>query len=93
MLIRATMQNRDMASSLGVRTRNVDSFTFALGSGIAGVAGYGWTIVGGVTPDMGTKLFIVDSFLVVVAGGVGELAGVLCSGLGIGVITKLIEPL
>ena len=93
MLIRATMQNRDMASSLGVRTRNVDRFTFALGSGIAGVAGYGWTIVGGVTPDMGTKLFIVDSFLVVVAGGVGELAGVLCSGLGIGVITKLIEPL
>ena len=93
MLIRATMQNRDMASSLGVRTRNVDRFTFALGSGIAGVAGYGWTIVGGVTPDMGTKLFIVDSFLVVVAGGVGELAGVLCSGLGIGLITKLIEPL
>ena len=93
MLIRATMQNRDMASSLGVRTRNVDRFTFALGSGIAGVAGYGWTIVGGVTPDMGTKLFIVDSFLVVVAGGVGELAGVICSGLGIGVITKLIEPL
>ena len=93
MLIRATMQNRDMARSLGVRTRNVDRFTFALGSGIAGVAGYGWTIVGGVTPDMGTKLFIVDSFLVVVAGGVGELAGVLCSGLGIGVVTKLIEPL
>ncbi len=93
MLIRATMQNRDMARSLGVKTRKVDRFTFALGSGIAGVAGYGWTIVGGVTPDMGTKLFIVDSFLVVVAGGVGELAGVLCSGLGIGVVTKLIEPL
>jgi len=93
MLIRATMQNRDMASSLGVRTRNVDRFTFALGSGIAGVAGYGWTIVGGVTPDMGTKLFIVDSFLVVVAGGVGELAGVICSGLGIGLLTKLIEPI
>ena len=88
-LIRATMQNRDMAQSLGVRTRNVDRFTFA----IAGVAGYGWTIVGGVTPDMGTKLFIVDSFLVVVTGGVGELAGVLCSGLGIGVLTKLIEPM
>ncbi len=93
MLIRATMQNRDMARSLGVRTRNVDRFTFALGSGIAGVAGYGWTIVGGVTPDMGTKLFIVDSFLVVVTGGVGELAGVLCSGLGIGILTKLVEPL
>ena len=45
-LIRATMQNRDMAQSLGVRTRNVDRFTFAMGAGIAGVAGYGWTIVG-----------------------------------------------
>ena len=92
MLMRATMQNRDMAESLGVRTRNVDRFTFALGSGIAGIAGYGWTIIGGVTPDMGQKLFIVDSFLVVVTGGVGELAGVICSGLGIGVITKMIEP-
>jgi len=91
-LMRATMQNRDMAESLGVRTRNVDRFTFALGSGIAGIAGYGWTIIGGVTPDMGQKLFIVDSFLVVVTGGVGELAGVICSGLGIGVITKMIEP-
>jgi urea transport system permease protein len=93
MLMRATMQNRDMAESLGVRTRNVDRFTFALGSGIAGVAGYGWTIIGGVTPDMGQTNFIVDSFLVVVAGGVGELAGVICSGLGIGVITKTIEPI
>jgi urea transport system permease protein len=93
MLMRATMQNRDMAESLGVRTRNVDRFTFALGSGIAGVAGYGWTIIGGVTPDMGQTNFIVDSFLVVVTGGVGELAGVICSGLGIGVITKTIEPI
>ena len=93
MLIRATMQNRDMARSLGVRTRNVDRFTFALGSGIAGVAGYGWTIIGGVTPDMGQTNFIVDSFLVVVTGGVGELAGVLFSGLGIGVLSKSIEPL
>ena len=93
MLIRATMQNRDMARSLGVRTRNVDRFTFALGSGIAGVAGYGWTIIGGVTPDMGQTNFIVDSFLVVVTGGVGELAGVLFSGLGIGVLSKVIEPM
>jgi urea transport system permease protein len=93
MLIRATMQNRDMARSLGVRTRNVDRLTFALGSGIAGVAGYGWTIIGGVTPDMGQTNFIVDSFLVVVTGGVGELAGVLFSGLGIGVLSKAIEPM
>ena len=93
MLVRATIQNRDMANSLGVRTRKIDRLTFALGSGIAGVAGYGWTIIGGVTPDMGQTNFIVDSFLVVVTGGVGELVGVICSGLGIGVLTKLIEPL
>ncbi|MDA9110469.1 urea ABC transporter permease subunit UrtB [bacterium] len=93
MLIRATMQNRDMANSLGVKTRKIDRLTFALGSGIAGVAGYGWTIIGGVTPDMGQTNFIVDSFLVVVTGGVGELIGVIYSGLGIGMLTKLIEPL
>lgn len=93
LLIRATMQNRDMARSLGVRTRNVDRFTFALGSGVAGVAGYGWTIIGGVTPNMGQTNFIVDSFLVVVTGGVGELAGVLFSGLGIGILSKAIEPM
>ena len=93
MLIRATMQNRDMANSLGVRTRKIDRLTFALGSGIAGVAGYGWTIIGGVTPDMGQTNFIVDSFLVVVTGGVGELIGVVYSGLGIGILTKLVEPL
>ena len=93
MLIRATMQNRDMANSLGVRTRKIDRLTFALGSGISGVAGYGWTIIGGVTPDMGQTNFIVDSFLVVVTGGVGELIGVVYSGLGIGILTKLIEPL
>ena len=93
MLTRATMQNRDMANSLGVKTRKIDRLTFALGSGIAGVAGYGWTIIGGVTPDMGQTNFIVDSFLVVVTGGVGELIGVIYSGLGIGMLTKLIEPL
>jgi len=93
MLIRATMQNRDIANSLGVKTRKIDRLTFALGSGIAGVAGYGWTIIGGVTPDMGQTNFIVDSFLVVVTGGVGELIGVIYSGLGIGMITKLIEPM
>jgi urea transport system permease protein len=91
--IRAVMQNRDMANSLGVNTKKVDLYTFALGSGIAGIAGYAWTIIGGVTPDMGQQIFIVDSFLVVVTGGVGELAGVVWSGMGIGLITKLIEPL
>ena len=90
--MRATMQNRDMASSLGVNTNFVDRYTFAFGSGIAGIAGCAWTLIGGVTPDMGQTNFIVDSFLVVVTGGVGEIVGVVCSGLGIGIITKAIEP-
>ena len=89
--IRATMQSRDMARSLGVNTRRVDRFTFAFGAGLAGVAGYAWTLIGGVPPDMGQTNFIVDSFLVVVVGGVGELLGVVFSGLGIGVLTKLVE--
>ena len=90
--MRATMQNRNMANSVGVNTQRVDRYTFAFGSGIAGVAGYAWTLIGGVTPDMGQTNFIIDSFLVVVTGGVGELIGVICAGLGIGVLTKLIEP-
>jgi urea transport system permease protein len=91
--MRATMQNRDMSKGLGVNTERVDRYTFAFGTGIAGVAGCAWTLIGGVTPDMGQKNFIIDSFLVVVTGGVGELVGVICSGLGIGVLTKLFEPM
>jgi len=91
--IRATMQSRDMAKSLGVNTRGVDRYTFAFGAGLAGVAGCAWTLIGGVTPDMGQTNFIVDSFLVVVVGGVGELLGVVFSGLGIGLLTKWIEPI
>ena len=91
--MRATMQNRNMASSMGVNTQRVDRYTFAFGSGIAGVAGCAWTLIGGVTPDMGQNNFIIDSFLVVVTGGVGELIGVICAGLGIGVLMKVIEPL
>lgn len=91
--MRATMQNRNMASSMGVNTQRVDRYTFALGSGTAGIAGYAWTLIGGVTPDMGQTNFIIDSFLVVVTGGVGELIGVICAGLGIGVLMKMIEPL
>jgi urea transport system permease protein len=91
--VRAVMQNRDMANSLGVNTHRVDRYTFAFGSGVAGLAGYAWTIIGGVTPDMGQQIFIVDSFLVVVTGGVGELLGVICAGMGIGILTKFVEPL
>ena len=90
--MRATMQNRNMANSMGVNTQRVDRYTFAFGSGIAGVAGCAWTLIGGVTPDMGQTNFIIDSFLVVVTGGVGELIGVIFAGLGIGVLMKVIEP-
>ncbi|MDE0185564.1 MAG: urea ABC transporter permease subunit UrtB [Candidatus Poribacteria bacterium] len=90
--MRATMQNRNMARSVGVNTQRVDRYTFAFGAGIAGVAGCAWTLIGSVTPDMGQTNFIIDSFLVVVTGGVGELIGVICAGLGIGVLTKVVEP-
>ena len=93
LLIRATVQNRDTANSLGVNTRRVDGLTFALGSGLAGIAGCSFICVyGSVTPDMGQN-FIVDSFLVVVTGGVGELAGAVWAGLGIGITNKFVEPL
>jgi urea transport system permease protein len=88
--MRAVIQNRDMASSMGINTRMTDSFTFMLGSGLAGIAGYALTTIGGITPDMG-KNYIVDSFLVVVTGGVGNLAGVVCSGMGLGVFNKILE--
>ena len=90
--IKATMQNRDMATALGVNTRAVDRFTFAFGSGLAGIAGCCLTLIGGVTPDMGQN-YIVESFLVVVTGGVGELLGVIFSGFGIGILTKILEPM
>jgi urea transport system permease protein len=89
--IRATMQNREMAAALGVSTRRIDGYTFALGAGIAGIAGYALTLIGGVTPDMGQN-YIVESFLVVVTGGVGELAGTIYAGLGLGVLDKFFEP-
>lgn len=93
LLIRATVQNRNTANSLGVNTRRVDGLTFALGSGLAGIAGCSLICVyGSVTPDMGQN-FIVDSFLVVVTGGVGELAGAVWAGLGIGITNKFVEPL
>jgi len=91
LLVRATVQNRETAASLGVNTRRADGFTFALGAGLAGVAGCALTLIGGVTPDMGQN-YIVDSFLVVVTGGVGELAGAVWAGLGLGIANKVLEP-
>ena len=90
--VRASGEHPVAADSLGVNTRRIDSYTFAFGSGLAGLAGYALTLIGGVTPDMGQN-YIVESFLVVVTGGAGELLGVICSGLGLGVATKVIEPM
>jgi len=92
LLVRATMQDREMADSLGVNTRRIDGYTFALGAGLAGIAGWGVTLIAGVSPNMGST-YIVDSFLVVVTGGVGELAGTVWAGLGLGVIDKFLEPI
>ncbi|HVX83615.1 MAG TPA: urea ABC transporter permease subunit UrtB [Phycisphaerae bacterium] len=91
LLLRATTQNRPMAASLGVSTRMIDMATFGLGAGLAGMAGCALTQVGGITPDMGQN-YVVDSFLVVVTGGVGKLAGAIWSGLGIGMTNKFMEP-
>lgn len=90
--MKASMQNRDMASAMGINTRKVDLLTFMLGSGMAGVAGNALVTLGGITPDMGQN-YIVDSFLVVVTGGVGNVYGVVCSGLGLGVMNKTLESL
>jgi urea transport system permease protein len=90
--IRATVQNRETAATLGVNTRRTDSYTFAIGSGLAGIAGCALTLIAGVTPDMGQN-YIVDSFLVVVTGGVGKLSGSVFAGTGIGVLNKFFEPI
>jgi urea transport system permease protein len=92
LLLRATTQSRQMSGALGVSTRRIDAYTFALGAGLAGLAGCALTPIGGVTPDMGQN-YIVDSFLVVVSGGVGKLAGAIWAGLGLGMLNKLLEPI
>ena len=92
LMLRATVQNREIAASLGVNTRLVDLLTFGLGAGIAGIAGFGIVLITNVTPEMG-QTYIVKSFLVTVVGGVGKLIGVVVSGLGLGFLEKFIEPL
>lgn len=90
--IRAVTQNRNMSACLGVPTAKINRYAFFLGTGIAGLAGWAITLVGNVVPNMG-QTFIVDSFLVVVTGGVGKLLGTVFSGLGMGFITKIFEPI
>lgn len=88
--MRAVMQNRDMAACLGVSTRRVDAMTFAIGSGIAGIAGCALTLLGPIGPSLGTY-YIVDAFMVVVLGGVGKLVGTVLGATGIGMFNTLFE--
>jgi urea transport system permease protein len=90
LLIRAVMQNRAMASSLGVRTARVNMLTFAFGSGLAGLAGAFLSQIGNVGPSLG-QTYIVDSFMTVVLGGVGSIIGTVCSAFGIGTFDEVLQ--
>jgi urea transport system permease protein len=89
--VRAVSQNRPMARAMGVRAEWIDALTFGLGSGIAGVAGVALSQLTNVGPNLGQQ-YIVDSFMVVVFGGVGNLWGTLIGGMSLGVVNKLLEP-
>ena len=89
--IRAVTQNRSMSTCLGVPSRRVDAGTFAFGAGMAGMAGAALSQVGNVGPDLGQN-YIVDSFMVVVTGGVGKILGTIVAGFGIGGMNKMLEP-
>ena len=88
--MRAVMQNRAMSACMGVNTRKVDSLTFAIGSGIAGIAGCAVSLLGSIGPSTGQN-YIVDAFMVVVLGGVGNLAGTIAGALMIGLTNPLFE--
>ncbi|WP_137895336.1 urea ABC transporter permease subunit UrtB [Ramlibacter sp. 2FC] len=90
LFVRGVTQNRPIASCMGVNTARIDTYAFALGSGIAGLAGCALSQVGNVGPDLGQS-YIVDAFMVVVLGGVGQLAGTVYAALGLGIINKLLE--
>jgi len=90
--VRAVTQNRGMAACMGISTHKVDMWTFGLGSGVAGLGGLALSQIGNVGPELG-RMYIVDSFMVVVLGGVGKIAGTVAGALGIGVINKFLEPI
>ena len=90
LFVRGVTQNRPMAGALGVPTNRVDMYAFGLGSGIAGLAGCALSQIGNVGPDLGQS-YIVDSFMVVVLGGVGQLAGTVYAAIGLGIVNKLLE--
>jgi urea transport system permease protein len=89
--IRAVSQNRAMARAMGIPGEWVDAMTFGLGSGIAGVAGVALSQLTNVGPNLGQS-YIIDSFMVVVFGGVGNLWGTLIGGMSLGIVNKLLEP-
>jgi urea transport system permease protein len=89
--MRAVVQNRRMAGSMGIRTPWVDALTFGLGSGIAGIAGVALAQIDNVSPNLGQG-YIIDSFMVVVFGGVGNLWGTLTGALTLGIVNKFLEP-
>ena len=89
--MRAVVQNRRIAATMGIRTGRVDALTFAFGSGIAGMAGVALSQIDNVSPNLGTG-YIVDSFMVVVFGGVGSLAGTLVGAFSLGIVNKMLEP-
>ncbi|MEV4453722.1 urea ABC transporter permease subunit UrtB [Streptomyces mirabilis] len=88
--IRAVVQNRDLAEVSGIATGQVDRMTFFIGSGLAGVAGVALTLVGPIGPTMGTN-YIVDAFLVVVVGGIGQLKGSVITAFALGVLQSVLE--
>jgi len=90
LFVRGVTQNRPIAACMGVNTARIDTYAFALGSGIAGLAGCALSQVGNVGPDLGQG-YIVDSFMVVVLGGVGQLAGTVYAAMGLGVMNKFLE--
>ena len=89
--MRAVTQNRAMAASMGIRTARVDALTFGLGSGIAGIAGVALSQIDNVSPNLGQG-YIIDSFMVVVFGGVGNLWGTLVGAFSLGIANKFLEP-
>lgn len=88
---RAVIQNRPMAACMGIATSRVDMWTFGLGSGVAGLGGVALSQIGNVGPELG-QLYIIDSFMVVVLGGVGKIAGTVAGAMGLGIINKFLEP-
>ncbi len=90
LFVRGVTQNRPIAACMGVNTARVDTYAFALGSGIAGLAGCALSQIGNVGPDLGQS-YIVDAFLVVVLGGVGQLAGTVYAAMGLGLLNKFLE--